>query len=107
MEDLMSTDACTLPTGERPLRLAEFDHLFATAARSVSRVRQGVRVHLVGSSDLREQVRALAERETACCSFFTFAIEGRPDDLLLDITVPAERGEILEALTSRAERLSA
>src|SRR4051794_21493202 len=98
MDDLMNTDACTLPTSERPLRLAEFDALFATAARSVSRADNGVRIHLVGSNGLREQVRDLAERETACCSFFTFAIEGREDDLVLDISVPVERRDILDAL---------
>lgn len=27
--------ACTLPTAERPLRLAEFEELFATAVRGV------------------------------------------------------------------------
>jgi hypothetical protein len=31
-------DACTLPTAEQPLRLAEFDELFATAVRRVDTV---------------------------------------------------------------------
>jgi len=35
-------DACTLPTAERPLRLAELDDLFATAVRAVHRL-DGVR----------------------------------------------------------------
>ena len=103
----MTTDACTLPTSERPLRLAEFDELFTTAARRVTRDDDGLRIHLVGSNRLREHVRDLAERETACCSFFTFTIEGREDDLVLDISVPAERREILDALADRAEELSA
>jgi hypothetical protein len=30
--------ACTLPTVEQPLRVAEFDGLFATALRGVDRV---------------------------------------------------------------------
>ena len=34
-EQVWVTDACTLPTVERPLRLAEFDDLFATAVRAV------------------------------------------------------------------------
>ena len=30
-----SVDACTLPTAERPLRLAKFDDLFATTLQSI------------------------------------------------------------------------
>lgn len=30
-------EACTLPTAERPLRVAGFDELFATAVREVRR----------------------------------------------------------------------
>jgi hypothetical protein len=107
MDDLMSTGACTMPTSQRPLRLAEFDALFASAAYSVHRDRNTVRVHLVGSHGLREQVRDLAERETACCSFFTFTLEGRANDLVMDISVPAGRRAILDALADRAEELIA
>ncbi|WP_245718914.1 hypothetical protein [Micromonospora rhizosphaerae] len=31
-------EACTLPTAERPLRVAEFDELFATALRGQTRL---------------------------------------------------------------------
>lgn len=30
--------ACTLPTAEQPLRIAEFDNLFATGLRGLDRV---------------------------------------------------------------------
>jgi hypothetical protein len=106
MEDLMTTDACTMPTAERPLRLAEFDALFTSFARTVTRDENGVRIHLAGEPGLREHVRHLAARETACCSFFTFLIEGRDDDLVMDISVPAERRDILDALAERAEQAS-
>ena len=36
-DELMNTDACTLPTAERPYRLAEFDSRFSEAVRSVER----------------------------------------------------------------------
>ncbi len=64
-------------------------------------------MHLAGEAGLRERVRDLTERETACCSFFTFAIEGTDDDLVLDVSVPDERRDILDALAARAEELSA
>lgn len=46
----MIPDACTLPSAERPLRLAEFEDLFARHVRSVDRDRDGerVRLHLTG-----------------------------------------------------------
>jgi hypothetical protein len=106
MEDLMTTDACALPTAERPLRLAELDELFATSARSVTRGEHDVRIHLVGDSGLLPSVRDLAERETACCSFFTFLLDGTDDELELTISVPPERRQILQALAARAEGLS-
>jgi hypothetical protein len=107
MENLMTTDACTMPTAERPLRLAEFDALFAAAVRSVERRGNDIRMRLAGEDGLAEQVRDLTERETSCCSFFTFAIGGTDDELTLDISVPPARQEILDALAERARELSA
>jgi len=107
MENLMTTDACSMPTAERPLRLAEFDALFTASVRKVTRDEHGVRLDLEGDSGLRDRVRVLAERETACCSFFTFAVEGSTDKVVVDISVPQDRREILDALADRAERLSA
>lgn len=107
MENLLTTDACTLPTAERPLRLAEFDDLFATSVRGVRRRGDGVLMQLTGTEGLLERVRDLAARETACCSFFTFTFEGTDQDLTLDISVPPDRREILDALAERAQELSA
>lgn len=107
MENLLTTDACTMPTAERPLRLAEFDDLFATSVRGVLRRGDGVLMQLTGTEGLLERVRDLAARETACCSFFTFTIEGTDQDLTLDISVPPDRQEILDALAERAQELSA
>ncbi|MER6974490.1 hypothetical protein ACFVDI_04565 [Nocardioides sp. NPDC057767] len=107
MENLLTTDACTMPTAERPLRLAEFDDLFATAVRTVERRGDDVRIHLTGGDGLVDHVRDLTERESSCCSFFTFGIEGTDEALILDISVPPARQEILAALVERAEELSA
>ena len=108
MEDLLTTDACTLPTTERPLRLAEFDSLFATAARRVDRDSEdGVRIRLAGEPGLVERIQELTQRESACCSFFTFSLEGSDQDLELHVSVPAERRDILDALADRAEEHAA
>ncbi len=107
MENLLNTDACTMPTAQRPLRLAEFDALFATAVRRVESDGRQVRMHLTGPDGLVDQVRDLTARETQCCSFFAFALEGTDDDLTLSIDVPPARQEILDALADRARELSA
>lgn len=105
MDDLLSTDACTLPTNERPLRLTEFDSLFADHLQRMDRSPDQVRLHLSGGPGFADAVRDLAERESACCSFFTFAQAGGDDDLTLTISVPEERREILSGLADRASTL--
>jgi hypothetical protein len=107
MEPLLTTDACALPTAERPLRLAEFDQLFATAVRRVERRGDAVLLHLAGERGLGAEVRDLTAREASCCSFFTFAVAGTDEALTLDVTVPPARQDILGALAARAEELSA
>ncbi|MFI5621842.1 hypothetical protein ACIA03_00110 [Nocardioides sp. NPDC051685] len=107
METLLTTDACTMPTAERPLRLAEFDALFASAVRSVERRGDDVRMRLAGPDGLVARVRDLTARETSCCSFFTFTVEGTDEDLTLDVSVPPAHQEILDALAERARELSA
>lgn len=104
-------DACTLPTVERPLRLAEFDELFATAVRGVEQVAAGhVRMSLAGPAGLAETVRDLTARETECCSFFSFATTVKRgtdgEELTLDITVPAAYIHVLDSLAQRAMTVS-
>lgn len=106
MEDLLTSKACTLPTAERPMRLAEFDQLFSTVVREVETTDGRVRLRLGGEPGLVEQVRDLVARESSCCSFFTFDVSGTDQDLTLDISVPPARREILDALARRARELS-
>ena len=97
-------DACTLPTAEQPLRLAEFDALFATAVRGGERLGvQHLRVTLEGGEDVADSVRDLAARESDCCSFFTFTVGApEPGFVQLDIEVPAGHVDVLDALELRA-----
>jgi hypothetical protein len=105
-------DACTLPTAEQPLRLAEFDALFATAVRQVETVAPTrARMRMTGPDGLAATVRDLTARETGCCSFFTFTVTPEPagdgEMLLLDIEVPDRYVGVLDALVGRAGALSA
>jgi hypothetical protein len=111
----VAVDACTLPTADQPLRVAEFDDLFATSLRAIERpVASGrARLVLAGGDDLADRVQRLADAETACCSFFTFTLTplttDQADDaegtvLALDIEVPVARADVLAALVQRAEQ---
>ena len=98
-------DACTLPTAEQPLRLAEFDELFTAAVRGAERLAtRQLRVTMAGGTDLEESVRDLASRETQCCSFFSFTVSvPEPGLVRLDVEVPAVHVDVLDALQARAD----
>jgi hypothetical protein len=92
---------------ERPLRLAEFDELFRESVARVDRDRLTARLTLHGKDGLLARVADLTARESECCSFFEFGLDGDDRELVLSITVPAARADILHALTDRAAELSA
>jgi hypothetical protein len=91
--------ACTLPTAEQPLRVAEFDALFADV-RTVDRPEP---VRLVLSLDAPVAVvRDLAARESECCSFFAFDVVEQAGSVRLTIVVPPAHVDVLDALAARA-----
>jgi hypothetical protein len=104
----VARDACTLPTLEQPTRVAEFDALFANHTTGVERVTPTRLVlTLNGERDLARQVKDLTDRESLCCSFFTFAVstdEGSNDmsAAVLYVELPAARADVLNALAEHA-----
>jgi hypothetical protein len=100
VEPTWAPDACTLPTVEQPLRVAEFDDLFA-AVRTVRRDDPTRLTLLLEPAPGRaEVVRDLTRRESECCSFFRFGIE-EGDPLRLEIAVPAAHVQVLDAIAAR------
>ena len=95
-------DACTLPTAERPLRVAEFDDVFTSVRRS-ERPRP-TRLDLVVPRDIEAAARDLARRESECCPFVTFGFESVGDDAVMHIDVPPKHVDVLDALEVRAKR---
>jgi hypothetical protein len=107
-------ESCTLPTAEQPLRVAEFDELFAASLRDAQPSAGGApkaRLLLGGDDTLPARVQRLTDAETSCCSFFTFTVTRldtedaqAPGEALaaLDVEVPAARGDVLDALVRRA-----
>jgi hypothetical protein len=107
----LPVEACTLPTAQQPLRVAEFDDLFATSLTAVVRppgAATQARLLLAGDAELCKRLQRLAAAETACCSFFAFTVTSLPGDdrgtVALDVEVPAARADVLTALVDRAAR---
>jgi len=105
--DWVAPDACTLPTTDQPLRVAEFDSLFArTFVCTTSLSSTQARLELTGpdSAALAGRVGDLAARETACCSFFAFEVfVADANTVVLEVRVPLARADVLTALVRRAE----
>lgn len=95
--------ACTLPTTEQPLRLVEFDQLFATDVRTADRLAADrLRLELTADPAVAARAADLAVRETACCSFFVFTLTASDGRVTLDVTVPESHVNVLDALAARA-----
>ena len=113
--DWVPVDACTLPTGDQPLRAAAFDDLFAASLVAVERfpgVDTRARLLLAGEERVREHVQCLVDAETACRAFFTFTVtplhvgeeSGAWTAVALDVEVPAAHAAVLTGLVARAQR---
>jgi hypothetical protein len=95
--------ACTLPTAERPLRVAEFDELFTTSARGSERTDPTrLRIVLDPTPEVAARAASLVVREVGCCSFFSFAVVAAGGELRLEVTVPDTQVAVLDALQERA-----
>ncbi len=101
LEDVWVPEACTLPTVEQPLRVREFDDLFATSLLGTDRVAPTV-LRWWLNPDAEETVRDLTAREVACCSFFSFHFASTAEALQVDLEVPVAHVAVLDALVARA-----
>ncbi|WP_052311547.1 MULTISPECIES: hypothetical protein [unclassified Actinoplanes] len=100
-DDAWVPEACTLPTADRPLRVAEFDRLFATALRGQRRLSPTTLCWELDPA-AEAEAREAAGRESGCCSFFTFAFEADAAALRVRVTVPAGQIGVLDGLQQRA-----
>ncbi len=93
-------EVCTLPTAEVPLRIAEFDDLFASGLRGLER-QAPTELRLTLDAAFEAWARDLTARETDCCSFFGFTFTpGLDGEVHLQVTVPAAHTDVLDALTA-------
>lgn len=99
--------SCALPTVAQPIRVAEFDTLFTTALRSQQRLSPSVlRWELDPAAE--QAARALAARESACCTFFDFTFSQAADGVFwVQVQVPPGQVGVLDALAARAAEVTA
>ena len=92
-------------TADQPLRLAEFEALFAADVTDLRQLSADTTL-LTLRPDAAVAARAadLVVRETACCSFFEFTLTATGGQLTLQIRTPAAQIEVLDALVDRARR---
>ncbi|MGW4825806.1 hypothetical protein ACWEP4_44945 [Streptomyces sp. NPDC004227] len=84
------------------MRVAEWDALFSERLRSLSRPQPlRLRLDLAGGPGVEDRVRDLVERESGCCSFFTFTTTPGEDLVQLDISVDQLHAAVLDALAAR------
>ncbi len=93
--------ACTLPTVEQPIRVAEFDQFFTTSARTTARP-DPARLEVIVDPAAESVARELAGRESSCCSFFTFDFTSTTEGLAMSVGVPPAYIEVLDAFAARA-----
>jgi hypothetical protein len=96
-------EACTLPTVEQPLRVAEFDDLFTQALRDVQRPAV-TRLRLTFDPASGAAARDLVVRESECCSFFAFTVSATATELVIDVEVPDAQVAVLDAIAAHALR---
>ena len=84
-DEWVPVEACTLPTAEQPLRVAEFDALFAVLLAADRRGPTWLRLRLRADAGVADSTADLTARESACCSFFAFEIGTIGPEVLVDV----------------------
>ena len=95
---------CSLPPGDLQARLRRFEDLAQAALVDAERTRDGVRLHLRATDEVRREVDALIAAEAACCPFLTFASHEQQGVIRLETTAPPDAAPILDGLFASALR---
>ena len=95
--------ACTLPSADRPLRVADFDALFAAHLVRAERTDlTAARLVMAGGPGVADRVQRLADAESSCCAFFDFTVADEGDEVVLGVRVPPTYADVLAGLVARA-----
>lgn len=94
--------SCSLPTTERPLRLAELDALIVETTAIERDAPTAARFVLRFDPAVAGRTAELTARETQCCSFFEFTLTVAGGSIELLVQVPETHVDVLDALVERA-----
>jgi len=94
--------ACSLTAPEAVDRGGEWQQFLSGHVSEVVRDGPSVRLHLAAGDKSLLTAVDLAEREKACCAFFTFTVELDGGGRWLRVTAPDEAAEILDTLFTDA-----
>ena len=88
--------ACTLAASDARSQLGEWEEILRRAVGGSERVSANrLELTLVPDADIGSII-SLAQRETTCCAFFSFAVAIRADHLVLVVEVPDDAVGILD-----------
>jgi len=92
--------ACTLDASDARSQLGEWREILRSVVDASVRVSPSrLELSLLPGVDIAAVID-LAQREVACCSFFSFAVEIRADHLVLAVEVPDDAVEILDQFST-------
>ena len=95
--------ACALEPGAAKSQLGEWQDTVREAVSSAVRVSSNrLELGLLPETEL-EPIVGLAQRESACCPFFTFSLEIRAKRLTLVVEVTDDAVEVLDQVVSRVQ----
>jgi hypothetical protein len=90
--------ACTLQPSDAKAQLGEWQEMLRRVTERSERVSPNrLELSILPEADIRALIN-LAQREAACCTFFSFAIQIQADHLVLAVEVPNDAVEILDRL---------
>ena len=92
--------ACSLSAGSAGARVDEWRQFLNLRVVEITRSTRSARLRLEDSEDALLAATDLARREKACCSFFEFRLELRPEAVWLEVEAPGEAASILDGLVN-------
>jgi hypothetical protein len=90
--------ACTLSATEKSDRGDEWNQFLVANVVETVRTESAARLRLRDGNEVIISAVDLARREKACCAFFEFELELRPEEVWLRVEAPPEASAILDGL---------
>ncbi len=95
---------CTLDAGSVDDRVEEWRRFLGEAVTRVERAGTAARLLLVPGDEAQLWASDLARRERACCAFFEFRLDLRPEAVWLEVSAPDDAQPVLDGLLDLTPR---